>query len=173
MSDADESAVDESDIAPLVTVREIVTDANLWLNAVIPAHSSHQAARRLIGDCLASGVVMIAPAWWETEADSALRGMVRGGFFTVEAAAHAQSLLDGAPVQVAYEATARPIARAVGDAIKRHEVYDASYMALAVVRGCEFWTADKRFFNTMQNEGRGAYQVRLVDSYAGEYAPRF
>ncbi len=168
MSDADESAV-----APLVIAREIVTDANLWLNAVLPAHPSHDAARRLIGDCLASGVVMIAPAWWETEADSALRGMVRGGFFTVEAAAQAQSLLDGAPVQVAYEAAARPLARAVADAAKRHEVYDASYTALAVVRGCELWTADKRFFNAMQNEARGAYAVRLVDSYAGEYAPRF
>ena len=167
MSDAHESAG-----APLVIAREIVTDANLWLNAVLPAHPSHDAARRLVGDCLASGVVMLAPAWWETEADSALRGMVRGGLFTVEAAEEVQRLLDSAPVQVAYEATARQVARAVADAAKRHEVYDASYTALAVVRGCELWTADRRFFNAMQNEGRGAYPVRLVDSYAGEYAPQ-
>jgi predicted nucleic acid-binding protein len=151
--------------------REIVTDADLWLNLVLPAHPSHDDARQLVADCLASGVNMIAPAWWQAEADSALRGMVKGGLLTSEAAREAQRLLDAAPVIVVYEAAMRTLARQVADAAIRHDVYDATYAALAVARRCDFWTADRRFFNAMQNEARGVYPVRLVDSYAGDYAP--
>ena len=155
-----------------VTAREIVTDANLWLNAALPSHPFHVPARQLVRDCAASGVVMVAPAWWQAEADSGLRGMVRGGVLTPEAANQAQRILDAAPVRVVYEAQWRLLARQIADATKRFEVYDATYCAVAVARGCNFWTADKRFFNAVQNEGRGAYSVRLVDTYAGEYAPR-
>jgi predicted nucleic acid-binding protein len=150
---------------------EIVTDANLWLNVVLPSHPSHDAARQLVADCLASGVALIAPAWWEPEADSALRGMVSGGHLTLDAASEAQRTLDAAPVVPIYDASVRSIARRIADTTKRHAVYDATYAALAVARGCEFWTADRKFFNAIQNEGRGAFPVRLVDSYAGEFAP--
>lgn len=148
-----------------------MTDANLWLNAALPSHPFHVQARQLVRDCVASGVVMVAPAWWQAEADSALRGTVRGGGLTLDAADQAQRVLDAAPVRVVYEARLRLLARQIADATKRFEVYDATYCAVAVTRGCDFWTADKRFFNAMQNEGRGAYSVRLVDAYAGEYAP--
>jgi predicted nucleic acid-binding protein len=153
-------------------VREIVTDANLWLNVVLPAHPSHIFAQALVADCLASGVEMIAPAWWQAEADSALRGMVKGALLTPDAAQAAQRLLDAAPVAVVYEPAMRVLARQISDAAKRHEVYDATYAALAVVSGCTLWTADKRFYNAMQNEARGAYPVKLVDAYAGEYGPK-
>lgn len=150
--------------------REIVTDADLWLNVVLRSHPSHGTAWRLVADCLASGVSMTAPALWEAEADSALRGMVAGGLLTSDAAFAAQQLLDAAPVTSVYLPSARVLARCIADAAKRHAVYDATYAAVAVARGCELWTADKRFFNAMQNEARSAYPVRLVDFYAGEYA---
>jgi predicted nucleic acid-binding protein len=154
-----------------LTPREIVTDADLWLNVVLPAHPSHDAARQLVADCLAAGVTMSAPAWWEAEADSALRGMVKGGLLTSDAAQEAQRLLDAAPVVLAHEPAMRMIARQIANAARRHDVYDATYAALAVARGCDLWTADRRFFNAVQNEARGLYPVRLVNSYAGEYAP--
>ncbi|RKY72329.1 MAG: hypothetical protein DRQ24_05280 [Candidatus Latescibacterota bacterium] len=31
-------------------------------------------------------------------------------------------------------------------------VHDATYVALAELRGCEFWTADKRFYDTVKAE---------------------
>lgn len=155
----------------MIPAREIVTDANLWLNVVLPSHPSHDAARQLVADCLASGVAFIAPAWWEPEADSGLRGMVAGGLLTSDAASEAQNILDTAPVVPVYDTSVRVIARRIADATKRGAVYDATYAALAVARGCEFWTADKRFYNAVQNEGRGAFPVRLVDLYAGEFAP--
>lgn len=157
--------------APGTLPREIVTDADLWLNVALQGHPSHAPARRLVADCIASGVQLIAPSWWQAEADSALRGMVAGGLLSASAAQVAQVILDAAPVTVVVEPVARSLARQIADAARRHAVYDATYAAVAVVRGCDFWTADRRFFNAIQNEARGAYPVRLVDAYAGEYAP--
>lgn len=148
--------------------REIVTDANLWLNVVLPAHPSHHAARQLVADCLTSGVRMLAPAWWQAESDSALRGMVKGSLLTTDAAQEAQLLLDAAPVIICYDPATRSLARQIADDAKRHNVYDATYAALAVARDCELWTADKRFYNAMQNEARRKYPVRLVDDYEGQ-----
>lgn len=54
---------------------------------------------------------MIAPSRWEAEADSALRGMARGGLLTQAAADEAQQLLDAAPVAVVYEPAMRTLAR--------------------------------------------------------------
>jgi len=157
---------------PILSIpREVVTDANLWLNVVLSDHPSHLIATQLVADCLSSGIKMLAPAWWEAEADSALRGMVRGGVLTAELASEAQEILDAAPVVVVYNPAIRAIARKVADAAKRHDVYDSTFTALASVQRCTFWTADKRFFNAIHNEGKGAYPVRLVDTYAGEYAP--
>jgi predicted nucleic acid-binding protein len=31
-------------------------------------------------------------------------------------------------------------------------VYDATYLALAELRGCEFWTADERLFNQVTDK---------------------
>ncbi len=79
---------------------EIVVDANSPLNAVIAVHPFHQDARALFGDCAASGIALIAPAWWEAEADSSLRRMVSAGYLTAQAAATAQVQLDSFPIPV-------------------------------------------------------------------------
>jgi len=44
-------------------------------------------------------------------------------------------------------------------------VYDATYLALAELRGCEFWTADQRLFNQVKDK------LSFV-KYLGTYAPR-
>ena len=139
---------------------EIVTDANLWLNVVLPLHSSHIAAQQLVADCETSGVTFIAPSWWEAEADSPLRGMVKGGLISPDAAREARSNLDAAAVMPVHDARVRPVARDMADTIKRGAVYYATYAALAVVRGCEFWTADTRFYNAVQ-----LVQVKLSVKY--------
>ena len=41
---------------------------------------------------------------------------------------------------------ARQIARQFG----QPQIYDSLYAALAELRGCEFWTADKRFYDAVK-----------------------
>ncbi|MBI3329625.1 MAG: hypothetical protein HYZ81_23335 [Nitrospinae bacterium] len=45
---------------------------------------------------------------------------------------------------------APPIFISEGDTVIRRRVYDASYAALAELRGCEFWTADKVCYDAVQ-----------------------
>ena len=37
--------------------------------------------------------------------------------------------------------------REIAEQFNQRAVYDASYAALAELRGCEFWTADKAFYD--------------------------
>jgi predicted nucleic acid-binding protein len=37
--------------------------------------------------------------------------------------------------------------REIARQFRQRKVYDATYAALAELRGCDFWTADQQFFN--------------------------
>ncbi len=41
-------------------------------------------------------------------------------------------------------------ARQIAEQFNQRFVYDATYTALAELRGCEFWTADKVFYDTVK-----------------------
>lgn len=41
-------------------------------------------------------------------------------------------------------------AREVAEQFNQRFVYDATYAALAELRGCEFWTADKVFWDAVK-----------------------
>jgi predicted nucleic acid-binding protein len=162
----------------------IATDANLWINAALPAHPSHASALSLVSDCLASGVVFIVPPLWEAEVESTLRVAVAVGNLTTGAADAALQWLDAvhasAAMTVIYDPQTRLLARSFATALKQPRVYDATYVALAKLHNCDLWTADKRLVNTAQNAAVAARKrrrplllpaVRLIDSYANEYAP--
>lgn len=161
---------------------QIVFDANLWLNIALAVHPFHAQASQLLGDCLASGVEIIAPALWEVEADSSLRMMRVRKEINRRAELAAQQLLNAAPVRVEWEPRLRLEAQRIADQLKHPRVYDATYVALAHLHGCELWTADERLFNAAQAvhtsfaSGRKSVAaplvlVRFIGSYAGEYAP--
>jgi len=44
----------------------------------------------------------------------------------------------------------RYCARDIAEQFNLPTVYDATYAALAELRGCEFWTADKVFYDTVK-----------------------
>jgi predicted nucleic acid-binding protein len=61
----------------------------------------------------------------------------------------AQMLLNALPVVIVYDPRVRERAREIAEQFNQERVYDATYAALAELRGCEFWTADKAFFDTV------------------------
>lgn len=141
---------------------EVVIDSNLILNFALGAHPYHAQTRQFLADCARSNTRLIAPAFWETEADTALRRMVANKQLSAAVAEIAQNLLDAAPVTAVYEPSARIAARQIADTAQQTKVYDASYAALAQIRGCNLWTADERFYNAV----KGALPfVRFIGSY--------
>jgi predicted nucleic acid-binding protein len=111
---------------------------------------------------------LIAPPLFESEVDSAVRRRVRRGEFTVAAAAAAQGLLDELPVDIVQDRNVRPRARQIASQFNQNQVYDATYAALAELRRCEFWTADRDFHNAVKN---GLPYVRFVGEYRNDDPP--
>lgn len=56
--------------------------------------------------------------------------------------------MDALQVEIIYDAATRTRARDIAVTLNQVRVYDATYAALAELRGCEFWTADERFYNS-------------------------
>jgi len=142
---------------------EVVIDSNLILNFALGAHPYHAQTRQFLADCARTNTRLIAPAWWEAEADTALRRMVSAKQLRAGVADAAQQLLDAAPVTVVYEPKARALARQIADTAHQTKVYDASYASLAQARGCQLWTGDERFYNAIKNK---LPFVRFIGTYA-------
>ncbi|MCD6335257.1 MAG: type II toxin-antitoxin system VapC family toxin, partial [Candidatus Latescibacteria bacterium] len=59
-------------------------------------------------------------------------------------------ILDAAPVRIVEVSHLRQRAREIAELSNQRFVYDATYAALAELRGCEFWTADKAFYHAVK-----------------------
>jgi predicted nucleic acid-binding protein len=53
-------------------------------------------------------------------------------------------------VQLLTHPNLRQRAREITEQFNLRTVYDTTYAALAELRGCEFWTADKVFYDTVK-----------------------
>jgi len=148
---------------------EFVVDASASVNFAVSTLPFHFQARQLLEECARLGVQMVAPAWWQAEADTALRKMVNAKILSPSAGQSAQQLLDALPIAVIYDPAVRVLARDLADLVKQVKVYDAVYLALAQVRGCVFWTADKRLFNAAQTAGLN--YVRELGSFSSAINP--
>ena len=93
---------------------------------------------------------MIAPPLFESEVDTVIRKRVVAGKLSLEDAHKAYWVLDRAPVQIATHPDLRQKARDIAERFNLPAVYDATYAALAELRGCEFWMADKVFHDVVK-----------------------
>jgi len=157
--------------------REVVIDASLAADALIGEPARHALAVRFFTHCDTLGVRLTVPESFPSEADTAMfQGVARGRI----AAALLPALLaalDTLVVTVAREKSeahaVRVRAREIAAMLNQPGVYDATYAALAERRGCEFWTADKRFANAANQTRRapdgtsapGFPFVRFVGKY--------
>jgi len=143
---------------------EIVVDANVVVNFALKSNPFHEQARKLFADCTRDGTRLIAPPWWELEADNALRFLARGKHITPAVAQEAQQSLDMAAVQVVWEPRLRVLARQIADRLQQIRLDDATYVTLAQLRGCDLWTADLRLCNNAQSLGLSL--VRSIATYS-------
>ena len=58
--------------------------------------------------------------------------------------------LDRVTVQIFRPTNLRQRAREIAEQFNLRTVYDATYAALAELHGCEFWTADKVFYDIVK-----------------------
>ncbi|NPA92276.1 MAG: type II toxin-antitoxin system VapC family toxin [Chloroflexi bacterium] len=136
-------------------------DANLALYALDPSAPQQTQVLALFAQWRDEGRALLAPCLWSLEVASGLRKMASAGILTSE---EAQTLLDlfltwevkvygndGELLQSAY---------AWAERIGHRVIYDSLYLALAERQGGEFWTGDKRLYNSARQAG--ADFVRLL-----------
>lgn len=131
-------------------MNEVCVDANVIVKPALKGEAHRAKARRFIKDCGATGTTMIAPPVFESELDSIIRKRVFQGQLTLAEAHLVYSVLDGTPVRPVTHPNMRRRAREIAEQFNQKYVYDSTYAALAELRGCEFWTADKAFYDAVK-----------------------
>ncbi|MDZ7344855.1 MAG: type II toxin-antitoxin system VapC family toxin, partial [candidate division KSB1 bacterium] len=81
--------------------------------------------------------------------DTAIRKRVYDGRLSSSDAKKAFAGLDKLTVRLLTHSMLRQRAREIAEQFNLRTVYDATYAALAELRGCEFWTADKMFYDAV------------------------
>lgn len=125
-------------------------DASLIVKLALRGEPHRVTARRLVRESVAARIELIAPPLFESEVDTVIRKRVVTGKLSLIDAHKAYSVLDRAPILVVNHPNLRQRARDIAEQFHLSTVYDATYAALAELRGCEFWTADKAFYNTVK-----------------------
>jgi predicted nucleic acid-binding protein len=125
------------------SAREVCVDASLAVKVVVTEPDSDKADA-LFDEWANEGTLLIAPAFFAVETDSILRQKVMlRKELTPEQAAAAFAKLQTLPIQQISVPEQRRRAWEVATDLGFATVYDATYLALAELRGCEFWTADE------------------------------
>ncbi len=147
---------------------EVCVDASLVLKLVLNEPDS-ELAEALFAGWREEGVRMIAPVFCPVEVDSVIRRKSSTGDparrLSPEQAELAFQAVQAVPLRVVEEPLQRRRAWELARLLEVPVVYDTHYLALAELRGCEFWTADEKLYRTAKEK---LNYVRLL----AEFEPR-
>ncbi len=142
---------------------ESCVDASIAVKWAVKGEPFRAKARAFLSNAGTNNVMLIAPPNFIGEVDSAICKRAFDGRMSVAEAQKAYTILDAAPVEIVSMAGVRQRAREIASQFSQRFVYDASYAALAELRGCEFWTADKVFYDAVK---AGLPYVRYLPDYS-------
>lgn len=125
-------------------------DANIAVKWFIKGEAFRHKALKLLRESVGAGITLIAPSLFESETDSVVQTRLVERRTTQNVADQTFALLDNAPVVIVTHPNLRQRAREIARQFNQRKVYDATYAALAELRGCELWTADKAFYDAVK-----------------------
>lgn len=130
---------------------EVCVDASLAVKVVVAEANSNQVDR-LFEAWAREGRRLIAPAFFEVEVDSIIRQKTAlRKEVTAEQAKAAFEKLQVLPIQQISLPGQRRLAWEIAEQFGLVTVYDATYLALAQLRACEFWTADEKLVEKVKD----------------------
>jgi predicted nucleic acid-binding protein len=131
---------------------EVCVDASLAIKVVVPEAGSDKADA-LFDQWADAETQLIAPPFFEVETDSILRQKVSlRRELTVDQAQRAFASLQELPIKTTHSPEQRVRAWEIAREFQFPTVYDATYLALAELRQCEFWTADEKLFKQVRDK---------------------
>ena len=130
---------------------EVCVDASLAIKVVVPEAGSEKADA-LFDQWASEDIQLIAPVFFEVETDSILRQKVSlRQELTADEAQRAFASLRALPIKTRHSAEQRERAWEIAREFQFPTVYDATYLALADLGQCEFWTADEKLFKRVRD----------------------
>lgn len=122
----------------------VCVDASLFLSIVFDDPQRANASR-LWGDWLAAGTPLVAPPLFHAEITSVIRLRSYRGELPPATAHELLSAGLDSPVEIWSDSAAlQPRALDLAALFNQPKAYDAQYLAVADILGCELWTADRR-----------------------------
>lgn len=128
---------------------EVCVDASLVVAWLLPEEFSDEAfmlKERWAGE----GVELVAPVMLASEVPSTLRQAVYGGRILAAEGDEAFAAFLDLPIRIIQPKNLLLRAWEIGKSVNAPRLYDAFYVALADIEGCELWTADRRLTNLVQ-----------------------
>lgn len=117
---------------------------------VIKGEPFRNKARRLLHNARVNRIALIAPPIFEYEVESTLQRRLYLGRASVALTDASLQFIARVGVQIHTHPDMVRRARAMARQFHQERIYDALYAALAELRGCEFWTADKAFYDAVK-----------------------
>ena len=142
---------------------EQVIDASVAIKWVVKGEPFRDKARQLLYDARSKGIRLIGPPLLEYEVESVLQRRLHCGRATVAAVDASLAAFYAVGVRIVTHPDMVRRAREIARRFNQERIYDSLYSALAELRGCEFWTADKAFYEAVKS---GLPFVRYLSDYA-------
>ena len=129
---------------------ERCVDASLGIKWVVRGEPWRKKARKFLRDSIAEGIALIAPPLFEYETESVLQGRLQSGAMIASETDTALARFSAIGMQILTHPNMIKRAREIARQFDQPNIYDSLYAALAELRGCEFWTADKAFYRAVK-----------------------
>lgn len=129
----------------------VCVDASLIIHTLVPASLTDEALS-LLERWRQENTTLIAPALLAFEVTSTLRRYV---YLERISPTHGEKAVENflrINIRLSHQRGIFPLTWRLAKQLDRPRAYDTAYLALAQLRGCEFWTADERLYNAIGKE---------------------
>ena len=140
----------------------VVVDASLafkWLVSEENSDLAHSISRSWANN----GIQAVAPYLMPVEVGNALHRRVVRGELIVEDAVRLLEHLLASGIELRDEPNLHARVLQIASRLRQGAVYDAHYLALADILGCEYWTADESF---CRSAAPSAQNVHWIGEFA-------
>jgi predicted nucleic acid-binding protein len=129
---------------------EQVIDASVAIKWVVKDEPFRNKARLLLRDSRRNNSTLLGPPLLDYEVESNLQRRLYDGRMTLAAVNTALNAFYATRIRIVSHSYLVRDARDIARRFRQERIYDALYAALADWRGCEFWTADRAFFDAVK-----------------------
>ena len=129
----------------------ICVDASFIVRLLVPDRFSEEAEQRWL-EWEQAGTKLVAPTLILFEVSSTLRRMVFLKALSSKRGDEALSDFRQINLHISHDRPVHTLAWQLAKHFKQSRTYDMTYLAVAQLNDCTFWTADERLYNSVRHE---------------------